>query len=261
MVLEKAKNEVQRKIGRNLLLFQQFELRLKWLLTKTKIEICSTELASVLELKKNKSINKMTLGELIRLYTKQIQYVSEPEVDESSSVSKGFRLKFSYWKNADADYFDSKEETFRALTSERNELVHHLCQRINLESIESWIETERYLDYQRDKIVSEITELQQTIDSVKKMIKKVSELLAHQESDFVFMLCDIASNTSRSDGWTPLDVAGKLIRQYAPEEITTLRKKYGRKTLKGLVLATEIFDIYEESTGKGSVRVFYRVKH
>jgi hypothetical protein len=93
------------------------------------------------------------------------------------------------------------------------------------------------------------------------MIKKGFELLTHQESDFVFMLCDIASNTSRSDGWTPLDAAGKLIRQYAPEEITNLRKKYGRKTLKGLILATELFEIYEEPTSNGSMRVFYRLKH
>lgn len=230
------------------------------MLANIKIEVCAGEQASDQE-RKTESINKKTLGELIRLYTNHIQSFSEPENEESHAKSNVSRLKLSFWTSADADYFDSKEKTYRSLTSERNELVHHLCQRINPNSIESWIDIGRYLDSQCDKIISELNELQQKIESIQSMKKKAYELLTHQESDFVLMLGDIASNALRSDGWTPLDTAGKLIRQYAPEEITILRKKYGRKTLKSLILATEVFDIYEELTGKGSVRTFYRLKH
>jgi hypothetical protein len=91
--------------------------------------------------------------------------------------------------------------------------------------------------------------------------KKLINLAFYQESNFVFMLCDIANKASRNDGWTSLDTAGRLIRQHAPEEITNLKNKNGHKTLKGLILATELFDISEESAGKDGVRVFYRLKH
>ena len=39
-----------------------------------------------------------------------------------------------------------------------------------------------------------------------------------------------------------------------------LKDRYGYKTLKELILATEFFDIREEPTKKGDVRVLYRPK-
>lgn len=260
MELEKAKNEVHRKIGRNLLLFQQFELMIKWFVANNKIEGYTSELKSVKE-RQAEAVKKKMLGELIGQYTKDIQPSSDPEIKERPEIPKDIYWRITSWTNADPDYFESKEETLRSLAIERNELVHHLLPRINAESIDSWRKTEQYLDCQREKILPELTELQSKIDILKKGMKKCFELLTHQESDFAVMLCDIANEASRSDGWTPLDTAGQLIRQHAPEEIPNLKKKYGNKTLKSLILATELFDISEESTGKDGVRVFYRLKH
>jgi len=39
-----------------------------------------------------------------------------------------------------------------------------------------------------------------------------------------------------------------------------LKKRYGHKTLKGLILATELFNVDEEPTDKGGVRILYRIK-
>ena len=258
--LEKAKNEVQRKIGRNLLLFQQVELMIKWLLANENFEGYTSEIKSIRD-RQTEEVQKKTLGQLIGQYTKDNQPLSDPEPREGSEIPKEAYWTVTSWTRNDPLYFESKEKRLRSLASERNELVHHLLQRINAESIESWRETEQYLDCQREKILPELTELQSKIDILKKGMKKCFELLTHQESNFAIMLCDIANEASRSDGWTSLDIAGKLIRQHAPEEIPNLKKKYGNKTLKDLILATELFDISEESTGKGCVRVFYRLKH
>ena len=46
----------------------------------------------------------------------------------------------------------------------------------------------------------------------------------------------------------------------AEKEIALLKERYGHKSLKKLMLATEIFDIHEEATRKGGVRVLYRLK-
>lgn len=57
-----------------------------------------------------------------------------------------------------------------------------------------------------------------------------------------------------------LSVAGQLIRQHAPEEMAVLKERYGHKTLKDLILATELFDMIDESTDKGGTRVLYRLR-
>lgn len=272
MELEKVKNEVQRKIGRNLILFQQVELMIKWLLANNKIEGYANELKSVQD-RQAEAVQNKTLGQLICQYTKYNQPLNYPEIIESSEIPKGDYWTLNSGMIDDPAYFESKEKALKSLASERNELVHHLLPRLNPESIESWIETERYLDCQREKILPELTELQSMVNSIKEARKQMFESLTsdegneaiklafHKESNFVFMLCAIANKASRNDGWTSLDTAGRLIRQHAPEEIANLKIKYRHKTLKGLILATELFDISEESTGKGGVRVFYRLKH
>jgi hypothetical protein len=55
-------------------------------------------------------------------------------------------------------------------------------------------------------------------------------------------------------------VAGLQIRQNLPEETEQLKKQVGCKTLKELILVSELFDIIDEPTEKGGIRVLYRPK-
>lgn len=64
-----------------------------------------------------------------------------------------------------------------------------------------------------------------------------------------------AQNITREDGWASLSIAGKIIREVAPDEIANLKQKYGYKSLKPLLLESGLFDLHQEST-----QVFYRVK-
>ncbi|WP_411725900.1 hypothetical protein [Methyloglobulus sp.] len=57
-----------------------------------------------------------------------------------------------------------------------------------------------------------------------------------------------------------LTTAAQFIHQHAPEEVVGLKKRYGYKTLKEVILATEFFDVIEEQTNKGGTRVLYRIK-
>jgi len=57
-----------------------------------------------------------------------------------------------------------------------------------------------------------------------------------------------------------LSNAAHFIRQQIPEEVADLEKRYGHKKLKGIILATEYFDISEELSDKGGVRILYRIK-
>jgi hypothetical protein len=82
----------------------------------------------------------------------------------------------------------------------------------------------------------------------------------HRGGRILYYLGEIAAQVVRPDGWTPLSVAGQIIWGQKPEEITDVFKKYGHKTLKGLILATDIFEIREEPTKKGGIQVLYRLK-
>ena len=74
------------------------------------------------------------------------------------------------------------------------------------------------------------------------------------------MVAEIAEQYSRPDGWTLLSIAGEIASKETGEERKAIKKKYKIKKLKEILLATKIFDIYEEPTEKGNKRVLYRLK-
>ena len=57
-----------------------------------------------------------------------------------------------------------------------------------------------------------------------------------------------------------MGTAGRLLRQRAPNELDALLKRPGHHTLKALMQAFECFEMREETTSKGGMRVVYRVK-
>ena len=56
-----------------------------------------------------------------------------------------------------------------------------------------------------------------------------------------------------------LSVAGTILIRERPEEIARSLKQCGAKTLKGIILAAEIFQLKEEPTGSGGIRLLYRL--
>jgi len=80
-----------------------------------------------------------------------------------------------------------------------------------------------------------------------------------QGSRLVAMLGEIAMRTARSDGWALLSTAGHLIKREAPAELEDLRKRFGQPNLKGVLLASELFDVADEPTPSGGNRQIYRI--
>ncbi|WP_417910327.1 hypothetical protein [Candidatus Electronema sp. PJ] len=174
--LEPIKNEVQRKIGRNLILFQQVEHIIKWLLARAKIEGYSSEWQAVIDRQK-KAVHRKTLGQLVCNYVEEMQ--PKAAVEDAEEVHD--RLKESYMKietwmeSDDPTYFKRKKESLQALKNERNELVHHLLPRLKPLSLESWKEVEQYLDLQRDKISPELDELIGRVQAIQEAGKMLLE--------------------------------------------------------------------------------------
>lgn len=56
-----------------------------------------------------------------------------------------------------------------------------------------------------------------------------------------------------------LDKARSIIQEREPQELTDLGKRFGHRTLKKLLLATELFDVEEGAMPKGGTRTVYRI--
>lgn len=268
MTIEQSKNEVLRKIGRNVILFQQLEQLLKFIITNSSISDYASELESNQKQKKE-SIKKQTMGQLVGQYFKTT-HSEEELIDDAKELKEAF-ISFKFQIESDSIYYETKKADLSTMVSERNELIHHILPRFDLNSLESCIKLEYQLDKQREKITHEINDLEQKIkylqEGKKALVdfinsdegKKQFDLSWLRQTPLVLLLGDISVQTARPDGWTSINIAGQLIKKYAPEESALLKTKYGYKSLKALILATEIFDIYEELTDKGS-RILYKLK-
>lgn len=250
-----------------MLLFQQMEYGLKFLIAKGKIEGCISEIKGNLE-HRAEDIYKRTMGQLVGQY---LENTYSEENEEHPEEPREAYFSLTLMLNNDAASYEAKKQTFASLVAERNDLIHHLIPRLNSDSAESWIKVERYLDNQREKLLPELDQLMTIVNRFQEILKVLEGFLASdegkrafksswQQSRLALLLGEIADQDARHDGWTLLSIAGKLVWQDAPEEMATLNSRYGHKSLKSLLLATELFDVAEEPTVKGGTRVLYRRK-
>lgn len=274
MTLDDTVNEVHRKIGRNMLLFQQLEHLLKYFVASSSLSGYASELSLI---KKQRAIStqKLTLGALVGKYLEATSTESpensDNEPDELEDITEAFCSFKFHTRYYDAADLNAKKTALAQIVFDRNELIHHLLPKFDAKSVESCIQTGKQLDEQKEKVLSEINELIQQLDSFKTGMKFFSEFLNSDEgkrqfelswlrqSRLALLLGEIASQNARTDGWFSLSAASHIIRREAPEEVDLLKVRYGHKSLKALILATEMFDLYEEPTAKG-LRVLYRLK-
>lgn len=267
--LVKARNEVFRKIGRNMLLCQSVEQKLKFINTYSNYSHDMSEASSAIKLK-SETVYKQTMGQLVDEY---LDIYSE-KTEDSSMALPDRHVSFEVRVSGDSFSYKKKLSDFSSIIENRNNLIHHLLPSFDPESIGSCLEVEQRLDQQRLELLPEINNLKSIIKGIIIMSEKLMEILLSEneeeeeerqvkrlslrQSRLVKLLTDIASKETRSDGWTLLSIAGRQIRQHAPEEMDNLNKMHGQKKLKAFILATELFDIYEEPTAKGGHRVLYR---
>lgn len=264
------RDEVFRKIGRNLLNFLKIELMLKHLITNVRMSGTMSEFKENQE-RRAAAVHKQTMGNLVGQFIENT--FSEPDDSpQSTTEHKEPYISFFFSVNADTDFYESKKQALKSLVDDRNDLIHHLLPRFNLNSIESCLEIEQYLDQQRERLIPEYDHLNSFIANLEKAKKihadffsseegiKLFELSFLQQSPIVALLLNISTQQPRSDGWTLLNVAGQQIRRILPEEMDQLKNNWGYRTLKELILASEYFEIIEEPTEKGGIRVLYRPK-
>jgi len=147
---------------------------------------------------------------------------------------------------ADSDFYKNKRLALESLVNDRNDFYSSPTASVNPNSIESCLEIEQYLDQQRERLIPEHDYLKSLIEGFEEAKKAHIEFLASEEgirqfelsflqqSPLVTLLLDVSSQLSRSDGWTPLSVAGQQMRQNLPGQMEQLKNHMGYKSLKNL---------------------------
>lgn len=264
------KEEVLRKIGRNLLLFQKLEGLLKFILTNGAIDGYGSELEARRE-EKGAAISKKTMGQLVGDFVKGHL---GPEASEREGPAELQEVWFSFRFGVEADeaFYEQRRTSLADIVAERNELIHHLLPRWNTTSSNSTQEVAEYLDRQREKALAEFEVLRGMVKSFEEGSRALTEFFASGElqnqlelellrsSGLVNHLVDISHRFAREDGCVLLNTAAELLRKHAQEEYAGMSERHGFKSLKALILATELFDVIEEPTKNGGRRIYYRLK-
>ena len=270
MSLNDLVREVQRKIGRNILLFQQLEYLLKYMVANARFSGYISELEGIISTRE-KTINKQTMGQLVGQFVENSNpqnQDSPPEPDELKETHFSFNFRIE----ANEESYREKKESLSRLVFERNKLVHHLLPELNPESFESCNKVERDLDKQADEVRIEIKNVQAWAKCLSDDRKEIAEYLRSEEGKkeyllsflrqdrLVILLAEIATQLVREDGWVLMNTAGLLVKQHAPDELALLHKGTEHKSLKSLMLKTDMFEFNEEKTKNGGMRDLYKLK-
>ncbi|WP_414570131.1 OST-HTH/LOTUS domain-containing protein [Nostoc sp. CCY 9925] len=270
-------NEVLRKIGRNILMFQQIEKGLKLLLPYIHSDASTKGINSFRKYRETAKLK--TLGHLINAFIESVNYDIIDSVDYSTIESADYN----------PDYFADK---LREMVAERNKLVHHFGGSEGLHILENQEGCRTCitdLESQYQEAISFYKEITPFVFSVLVCLRendaesnpKIEILYKRLKADItssgveyinlnnpsdtawentkiVKLLRLAETNTDKIGDMTLLARAGEFIKIQDPE---CTPKKYGIKTLKGVLKACDLFEITEIKNGEhNSVFILYKSK-
>ena len=261
-------DEVLRRIGRNLLLFQEVEGMLKFLVANNEISGPPRSLDRLRQERADEIATK-TLGQLARRYSDEVLSDGEDDAGIPENVTESW-IRISYRVEQYGNALGVQDAELAAIVATRNELVHQFLPRWDPNSLAKTEAALNFLDAQREAVLVTHERLRKFIDGHMALRAELHALLDSEEgkrrfelaylraSRIVALLDEIAKEVGGESGWVPLATAGRLLRECAPDEMAALKERFGYTTLKGLTLATGIFDVREEPTPSGGTRTEYR---
>ncbi len=268
MDLKNSLHQVQRKIGRNLLLIQKMEYQLKYIVFHSNISGHPSQLNNIKKTREEK-LSKMSMGQVLSQYFDHINPSIENN-QEIQNIQNDIHISIELNYDISKEEFENKEKLLSDILKERNDLVHHFILDFNGSSIDSCKNMEHKLDEQRKRLLPELKHLQTLIQAMKKVQNSFKEsyesgflnkALHYDELLFngkllILELANVSMQNNESEGWISLNFAGRHIRKIMPEEVDKLKDKYGYKTLKPLIQDTKMFEV-KEDTNKNMF--FYRL--
>jgi hypothetical protein len=271
--MQDAREVVERKIGGNLLLFQQAETLIKRLVALDSLSFHSGE--TIKHFEERASIcNKMTMGQVAKIFLDRIctslaPTEAEPEVGNTGHDGISVSVRIRIGSTLDPE---DRKKSFAKLIEQRNDLVHHLLHRIHPESLENYLKIAEELDAQRREILPEILRLQQDFANTRSTLSVLAEFLKSpagtaelllpelQQSSLIRNLAAIAGRSTDPEGWTSLGDAANQLEDFPQEKIREHCELFWQKSLTGLLNASRLFETCQkEATESTRGRTYYRL--
>ena len=122
------------------------------------------------------------MGQVANKFIKDMFSASDSEetVNVPEELTEIF-ISFNYKIECDNSYYEERKSALALVVAERNDLIHHLLPKWNINSFESTTEIEKYLDQQREKILPELELLKAYIKTMQELKKEFADFLASDE--------------------------------------------------------------------------------
>jgi len=269
-VPQSIKDEVLRKVGRNLLLNQELEQLLKFILGLARIEGTPADAATRLEARQTTLVTTSMGGLQRRFRTEVLATVGQekPVSQGPDNLTQPWLCTTLQFELAPTDKA-ALEAELDALTIDRNELAHHFLPRWQPNSRELMVATSAHLDAQRERILAIRRRLKGMHESITEALSAMAnywassegtatmELVFLQGSRLMELLCETSAKPQRADGWTDLAYAAAVVHRLEPDAMTNRKTLYGEQSLKALVIKSQLFEVTDEPLPRG-VRTLIR---
>lgn len=169
------RDEVLRKIGRNVVNFQKMEAMLKLLNTQQAISGSISDLSRIAA-KAKKATSKQPMGRLADAFIRSV-YSPEQSVSEHGSVEE-VSVTFSLRIEADPALVAERRRALRSVVRERNKLVHQWLASFDQNSLESCKALGADLDEQHAKVWPEFDTLRTIVMAVREYQREAAQYLA-----------------------------------------------------------------------------------
>ena len=173
--LNKVRDEVYRKIGRNLLFIQGIEQKLKNLIAINGSRINSK--SKTLD-QRLAGVSKKTMGSLAGEFH-DAYFVDQGEnpQEEVEQVEPVYSFKFKC-----DDFSTHTQKSLASIVDERNKLVHHFLHELD-EGIKGWKDADNRLEQQYDNLVAAYKDLKKLSGLLREFMLKFPSEITNAVSD------------------------------------------------------------------------------
>jgi hypothetical protein len=173
--LDDVRNEVLRKIGRNVLNLQKMEGMLKLLNGHTHISGPVEDLESIRQ-KQKESVSRHTMGRLVQAFVQSVYSNKADGIIESDNDGRP-SMSFYFTIEGDSNLAAEREKALLSIVEERNQLIHKDLLEFRPNSLESCIEMSKQLDAQHERILPEFDLLQSILKTFQEGRLRVAEYI------------------------------------------------------------------------------------
>lgn len=258
--LDERRNELFRRIGRNLWMYQQVEGQLKGLLTVSGFSANGLGVQAGFEARLA-SVSKRSMGQLVHEATGS---VLAREAPPPTNYAVDW-LTFSARWDAGTDFADDLHQKLAVLVADRNELAHHALSRWPIDSLDGMAVGLDQLNVQRERII----EVSNILTRIGTHLVKAAQAMADfmGTSEFAEQLrrhrldaClqDVVARAARADGWTLLSQAGHLFGEH--RQRLSAEQTKALPGLSRLLIDSGLFEMRDEPTKGGGSRSLCRLR-